>query len=184
MKRRLEQYVRATVDYYPGIFTKEGADIWFDALKKEIIWEVKLSHSIYAVADKGVTFVYSGEEKITGPWNDDLLWIKKRVEDELGETFNCVLLTYFEDGFDYIDWHSDDENDLVPGSSIASVSFGAPRKFLFRVKSSKLKNTVTLRHGSLLVMRNQTQKHYQQSFPKQLKIENGRISLTFRNIRQ
>ena len=81
-------------------------------------------------------------------------------------------------------WHSDDEPALGPEPTIASVSFGAPRRFGFRHRYNKaLKNTyLTMQHGSVLLMQGPTQHFWQHAIPKTAKPTGSRINLTFRKI--
>jgi len=80
-------------------------------------------------------------------------------------------------------WHSDDEQCLGKDTSIASLSFGAQRRFDFRHKASREKVSVQLAHGSLLVMQGSTQTHWQHQIPKSKKITAPRVNLTFRTIK-
>ena len=78
-------------------------------------------------------------------------------------------------------WHSDDEKGL--DSTIVSISLGSQRRFCFRHKKQKeLKKEYQLKHGSILIMKNNTQKEWKHSLPKQMKITEKRINLTFREI--
>ena len=78
--------------------------------------------------------------------------------------------------------HSDDEKSIEDNSSIASVSFGATRKFSFKHKQSKKIISIALEHGSLLLMKDATQKNWLHSLPKSKKITQPRINLTFRRM--
>ena len=79
-------------------------------------------------------------------------------------------------------WHSDDETDLKKNGAIASLSFGAERKFAFKHKQSKEKVDLYLEHGSLLVMKDTTQSHWLHRLPPTKKVTTARINLTFRTI--
>ena len=79
-------------------------------------------------------------------------------------------------------WHSDDETDLKKNGAIASLSFGAERKFAFKHKQSKEKVELYLEHGSLLVMKDTTQSHWLHRLPRTKKVTTARINLTFRTI--
>lgn len=96
------------------------------------------------------------------------------------DTFNGCLCNYYRDGSDYIGPHSDDENQLVPGAFIASISLGASRHFDIIYKASKKKVRLELTNGSLLLMGKNSQKLYQHSVPVEKKIKEPRINLTFR----
>ncbi len=79
-------------------------------------------------------------------------------------------------------WHSDGEKDLKKNGAIASVSFGAQRKFAFKHKEDKEVVGLQLEHGSLLVMKAATQSHWLHRLPPTKKVNSPRINLTFRTI--
>ena len=82
--------------------------------------------------------------------------------------------------------HSDDEKELGPTPSIASVSLGAERAFVMKSKfdlNAKPKRIV-LASGSLLLMKGDTQKNYKHGVPKQSARLEPRVNLTFRAIMQ
>lgn len=73
--------------------------------------------------------------------------------------------------------------------ALVAVSLGAARFFDFHQKPKEAIDTpvklrLTLSSGSIIVMGGETQKHYKHGIPIQKKIEGGRISLTFRRIKQ
>jgi alkylated DNA repair dioxygenase AlkB len=88
----------------------------------------------------------------------------------------------YHDGNEGMGWHSDDEKSIEANSSIASVSFGAQRRFSFRHKQSNKIISVSLEHGSLLVMKDATQKNWLHSLAKSNKVTLPRINLTFRRM--
>lgn len=79
-------------------------------------------------------------------------------------------------------WHSDDEACLGKNTIIASLSFGATRKFAFRHKQSKQKVELLLEQGQLLVMRGSTQTYWHHAIMKSTRITQPRINLTFRTM--
>jgi alkylated DNA repair dioxygenase AlkB len=79
-------------------------------------------------------------------------------------------------------WHSDAEKNLKKNGAIASISFGAERKFTFKHKDSKETVSQNLSHGSLLVMKEETQTHWQHRLPPTKRITTPRVNLTFRTI--
>ena len=88
----------------------------------------------------------------------------------------------YDDGNEGMGWHSDDEKSIEEYSTIGSVSFGAERKFSFKHKQSNKTISVILEHGSLLIMKEGTQKNWLHSLPKSNKIILPRINLTFRRM--
>ena len=100
-----------------------------------------------------------------------------------GVSFNSCLLNRYEDGNQGMAWHSDDEAELGPETVIASVSFGATRKFAFRHRRTRRKFEMLLHHGQLIVMSGQTQAHWQHALMKSTRVTQPRVNLTFRTIR-
>jgi alkylated DNA repair dioxygenase AlkB len=93
------------------------------------------------------------------------------------------LLNLYHNGNEGMGWHSDDEKSLGKNNTtIASLSFGAERKFSFKHKQSKQMVSLVLEHGSLLIMKYATQTNWLHSLPKSKKITQPRINLTFRTI--
>ena len=138
----------------------------------------------YWVGDRGSNYGYSGIRLEPKPWTDTILTIKERVESLTNEQFNSVLLNYYRDGQDSVSWHADDEKELGRHPIIASVSFGAHRKFQFRpkAKDDKRRFQMELRHGSVLVMGNTLQNKWLHQLPKISGLKESRINLTFRKI--
>jgi alkylated DNA repair dioxygenase AlkB/23S rRNA G2445 N2-methylase RlmL len=95
--------------------------------------------------------------------------------------FNVCLLNFYEDGQQRIGWHSDRE-EIGRTTPIASVSLGAPRKFLVRSQNDGRKDRASLQltSGSIVVMEPSCQTNYLHSVPKEAEVTSGRINLTFR----
>ena len=74
------------------------------------------------------------------------------------------------------------EKDLVKNGAIASLSFGAERKFSLRHKKTKEKISLLLEHGSLLLMTGVTQTYWQHCMPPTKRVIEPRVNLTFRSI--
>lgn len=133
--------------------------------------------------DEGKYYSYSGIGSLSNPWNKGLYHIKSKIEEVAKIHFNSVLLNWYRDGTDYLNWHADDEKELGKNPIIASVNFGETRDFVIRKNNDVTKKIIIpLEHGSLLIMRGELQHFWQHSVPKRLNIEFSRINLTFRSI--
>lgn len=129
------------------------------------------------------TYSYSGTQNNPSQWTETLLTLKEQVENKSGHKFNSALLNLYRHGQDSVTWHSDDEPELGESPVIASLSFGATRKFQLRHKKDKaLKREFILTDGSLLVMREGTQENWEHQIPKTSKLVGNRINITFRKI--
>lgn len=134
-------------------------------------------------ADSGLTYTYSHIKLEPTPWNELLLDLKKRIEDSCQVEFNSVLCNYYRHGSDYVAWHSDNEPELGHEPVIASLSFGATRKFVLREKRDKKKKIeLNLKSGDLLLMSGKTQELYEHQISKTKKEKEGRVNLTFRQV--
>lgn len=134
--------------------------------------------------DPGKSYTYSGISMPPLPWTETLRAIKSRIEGVVHAGFNSVLLNCYRSGKDGVSWHSDDEPELGPQPIIGSLSLGGTRVLQLRHKIRKYLPRVELAlgAGSLLVMRDQTQRYWQHRIPKTKKSVAPRINLTFRVI--
>ena len=135
------------------------------------------------IGDPGTSYRYSGVRFEPSSWPRALGVIRKAVSAAAGEDFNSVLANLYRDGNDTMGWHSDDEPELGAQPIIASLSLGAERKFVLKSRAAggdRLE--LQLAHGSLLVMRGDTQRNYKHSLPRTKKASGERINLTFRRI--
>jgi alkylated DNA repair dioxygenase AlkB len=135
------------------------------------------------IGDPGAAYRYSGVRFEPSSWPRALGVIRKAVSAAAGEQFNSVLANLYRDGNDSMGWHSDDEPELGAQPIIASLSLGATRKFVLKSRApdgDKLE--LMLAHGSLLVMRGDTQKNFRHALPRTRRAIGPRLNLTFRRI--
>ncbi|MFW5815395.1 MAG: alpha-ketoglutarate-dependent dioxygenase AlkB family protein [Wenzhouxiangella sp.] len=134
-------------------------------------------------ADPGVGYRYSGLSLEARPWTDDLALIRQIVERRTGCCFNSVLCNFYRDGRDYMGWHADNEPELGPEPVIASVSFGAQRRFVLKPRTGGPERVeFELESGSLLLMCGDVQEHWLHQLPRAMRVSEARINLTFRKI--
>lgn len=133
--------------------------------------------------DSHAAYTYSGLTLQPTAWNPLLNYLRDALEKVSGIRFNSVLLNWYRSGDDHISWHSDAEKELGENPIIASINFGATRRFLLRRNDDhKEKIEIKLGHGSLLIMRGALQHHWQHSVPKEKCVKDSRFNLTFRVI--
>ena len=181
-----------TVQYYGKVIQEMVADDYFEKLMQNIAWEndqaiifgrqITTKRKVAWYGDQGYEYTYSNVNRYALPWTVELLELRQRVQQLTGERFNSCLLNLYHTGEEGMAWHSDDETDLKKNGVIASLSFGAERRFAFKHKQSKEKVELYLEHGSLLVMKDTTQSHWLHRLPPTKKVSTARINLTFRTI--
>lgn len=133
--------------------------------------------------DAGCNYRYSGVSYAPQPLGPVLQALRACVEAACGNRFNSVLLNLYRDGSDAMGWHSDDEPELGPAPVIASVSLGAPRRFLLRSRTMpRQRQSLELPDGSLLLMEAPLQAHWQHALPRTRRPCGPRLNLTWRQI--
>ncbi|AYN06247.1 MULTISPECIES: alpha-ketoglutarate-dependent dioxygenase AlkB [unclassified Flavobacterium] len=180
------------VNYYGKLFSREKADFYRDTLLNAIEWKndeaiifgklIITKRKVAWYGDSPFEYSYSNTTKKALSWTPELLELKAFIEKKTGETFNSCLLNLYHTGDEGMAWHSDAEKDLKKNGAIASVSFGAERKFAFKHKDTKETISLILEHGSLLVMKDTTQSHWLHRLPPTKTISKPRVNLTFRTI--
>ncbi|MCC9043240.1 alpha-ketoglutarate-dependent dioxygenase AlkB [Myroides sp. M-43] len=180
------------VDYYGIVLNKQQSDFYYTQLMSDIEWQndqavifgkkVITKRKVAWYGDIAFNYTYSNITKTALAWTEDLLALKKFVEEKTGETYNSCLLNLYHSGQEGMTWHSDAEKDLKKHGAIASVSFGAVRKFAFKHKENGVKIDVVLDHGSLLVMKGNTQENWLHRLAPTKLVHTPRINLTFRTI--
>ena len=178
--------------YYGKILTFDEANRYFHSLLQNIPWKndeavvfgkhIVTKRKTAWYGDSNYLYNYSNSAKQALPWTRELMNIKQIIENASNTKFNSCLLNLYHGGNEGLGWHSDDEKSIQENSTIASISFGAERKFSFKHKQSKKTISLLLEHGSLLLMKERTQKNWLHSLPKSKKIIQPRINLTFRRM--
>lgn len=183
----------AIFEYYPNFFEPELATSLFQKLHEETPWQqdnllifnklIPQPRLTCLFGNEGKPYSYSGITMHPQPWNSTIMFIKNEIETVISENFTTVLANLYRDERDSNGWHADNEKELGRNPIIASVSFGEERKF--QVKHNSIatdKFTLNLQHGSLLLMKEDSQTHYKHQIPKATNVKKSRINLTFRTI--
>lgn len=181
-----------TVKYYGKLMSTQTASHYLEVLLDDIEWKndeavifgkhILTKRKVAWYGDQEFEYTYSNTTKKALPWTATLLELKEIAEKTLGETFNSCLLNLYHNGEEGMAWHSDGEKDLKKNGAIGSMSFGAERKFAFKHKESKQTVSLILEHGSLLVMKDDTQTNWLHRLPPTKQTHKARVNLTFRTI--
>ena len=181
-----------TVNYFGKIISQQEANHYYNLLLNTIEWRndeavifgkhIITARKVAWYADKNFPYTYSNTTKQALAWTKELLELKEIAEKLSGTKYNSCLLNLYHNGNEGMAYHSDDEKALGKNTSIASMSFGAERKFLFKHKTNKQTVSLLLEHGSLLIMKDTTQTHWLHRLPTTTKINTPRINLTFRTM--
>ena len=184
----------AEIEYHPQFFGLEEANALFDKLYQNTQWveeDIRVYGKIYKqprltafFANNQKKYGYANISMIPQPFPPLLNAIKTKVEAATQTQFSSCLLNLYRDGNDSNGWHADNEKQLGINPVIASLSLGAERFFHLKHKTKPhLKHKLILKHGSLLVMKEETQHFWLHQIPKTKKQIGKRINLTFRYIK-
>ena len=133
--------------------------------------------------DEGVVYRYSHTVHRATGWAPFVESIRDDLQACLNTRFNFVLGNLYRDGKDAMGWHADDEPELGNEPCIASLSFGASRRFDLRARDgSGRRASVILEPGSLLLMQGRSQRDSQHALPRTKATIGPRINLTFRRV--
>lgn len=178
---------------YLNFFKREKSDFYFQQLTETLAWKhepirmfgklVMQPRLTALYGDPERPYGYSGISMVPLDWTDELVEMRKAIEEFTEVRFTHVLCNLYRDGQDSMGWHRDNEAVLGKNPSIASVTFGATRIFQLRHYETKGNRIdVPLIHGSLLMMTGESQHHWEHQIPKTKKNLGPRINLTFRKL--
>lgn len=179
--------------YFSEVFSASLADKYLQALVDQITWS-QLPIQLFGrqvlqprltawCADPEINICYSGVTYQPQQWLPYLREIKTAVEALAGCRFNGVLLNYYRDGQDSMGWHRDNESYLGVEPAIVSVSLGAERTFRLRHRvAASDPVSLELEHGSVLLMRGNSQVYWEHCLPKRKRVNARRVNLTFRYV--
>ena len=178
--------------YFGRIISEEQINVFYEELINKIDWknevvvmfgkEITTKRKVAFYSEPNIQYRYSQRTKKGLSWIPMLLQIKNIVESYTQSQYNACLLNLYHNGNEAMGWHADNEVEIIPNSSIASLSLGAARKFSFKNKATKETISLLLENGSLLEMKGALQNHWLHSLPKSSKIIMPRINLTFRQM--
>jgi alkylated DNA repair dioxygenase AlkB len=133
-------------------------------------------------SDVSVGYQYSNQRADSKPMTDSLNSMLTLVNSKYNANYNGILVNKYKTGEDYISAHSDDERNLHKTAGVVSISYGATRKFRIRSKKDKkLKTDFKLFSGVMLQMGGNFQKEFTHEIPVEKRVNEERISFTFRN---
>lgn len=160
-----------------------GSQTLFVELLKAVVWDERMRAR--KAASFGVPYNYSGIAWPANPFPEMLLAVRDRLTERLGWQPNSCLAHYYPGGASTMGYHSDATDELDPGTGIAIVSLGSERDISFRYQQDRQRlEHYHLPSGSLLYMTPAMQHDWKHAILASQATEGGRISLTFRRMKQ
>jgi len=164
----------------------------FQQIVAETSWHTQLTRKngdtyrpprrIALYGELGQSYNFSGLSVPAVPFSALISDLRSRVEEHTSARFNAAFLNFYEDHNHSIGFHSDDEEELGVNPTIASLSFGETRVFTMRHKfrHDVPDVNIPLLDGTLLLMKGETQRHWEHGIERQEEQCGPRLNLTFR----
>ena len=182
----------ADVTYFPNWLTHKHAKHLMDYFVKSLQWQQpkitlygqeRLIPRLQAwYGDPNTQYEYSKLSMQPLAWDSRLYKLKQACENQCGTKFNSVLANFYRHGNDSMGMHADNEPELGEQAVIASVSLGQSRRFTFKHIHTKATQKIQLEHGSLLLMKGDTQQYWQHGINKSKTQLGPRLNFTFRYV--
>ena len=161
-------------------FIENSADL-FNFLIAKVDWDERMTAR--KTASYGKAYNYSQIEYPYQVFLPEIETINNKLKPIIGFEPNNCLINYYLDGKSKMGYHSDQIDILEENTGIAIISIGETRTLKFRnIEDSEIFLPYDLVAGSLIYMTQEIQNIWQHSIPKS-NTENGRISLTFRQLK-
>jgi alkylated DNA repair dioxygenase AlkB len=154
------------VDWFPEWLTPEAAARALTQLIGEVEWRqdmmgtpagrVPLPRLTAWQGEPDAVYVYSGIRNVPQPWTPTVAELRSAAQASCQARFNSVLINRYRTGTDSMGWHADREPELG------------------------VQPVISLKGGSLLVMKGNTQADWRHRVPKEPRVAGERINLTFR----
>jgi alkylated DNA repair dioxygenase AlkB len=183
----------AWLDFEPAWLSADEAARCLAAVRAEVAWVAReiviygkriMQPRLVGWAGE-VPYRYSGQTLEPRPFTATIRALTERVNAFAGTRFNHVLCNRYRDGRDNMGLHADDEPELGPDPVVATLSLGATRRMTLvpRRPRDGERRALELPSGSLLVMRGACQRRFRHGIPREPRVTDERISVTFRAIR-
>ncbi|KAK1088472.1 hypothetical protein LTR48_001543 [Friedmanniomyces endolithicus] len=120
-----------------SVFTQLNSEVQWQRMHHQTGEVPRLVCCQGSIAKDGSMPVYrhpSDETLPLQPWSPTVETVRQAAELAVGHPLNHALIQLYRGGTDYISEHSDKTLDIMKGSSIVNVSFGAQRTMRLRTK--------------------------------------------------
>jgi alkylated DNA repair dioxygenase AlkB len=174
--RRIELAGGAWLEHHPDWL--EGHTRVFEALASQVPWQSHRRQMYDREVDVPRLVARAPEQ---GPISDLLRGLSQTLSARYQWALDSITLAHYRTGRDSVAFHGDKLGRLVDDSIVATVSVGAPRRFLIRPAAGGPSLTFDLGWGDLFVMGGTCQRTWHHAIPKRAHAD-PRISIMFRPV--
>ena len=164
----------AWLDLQPGWL--RGHERVFEALERTTRWRTEERQMYERVVDVPRMFAVLPDD---GPGHPILLAIRRALSAHYATEFVRTSLALYRDGRDSVALHGDYVARRMQEALVATVSVGAPRRFLVKSAEGGSSLALSLGWGDLLVMGGSAQRTHRHGVPKVAHAD-PRIAIMFR----
>lgn len=172
--RRVELAEGAWLDVARGWLTGDGE--LFRQLETRVAWRAESRVMYDRVVEVPRRFAVIEHALELHPVLEDM---RAALDARYATRFERLSVALYRDGKDSVAWHGDYVARRMRDALVATVSVGAPRKFLVRPAGGGASLALSLGWGDLLVMGGSCQRTHQHAVPKVARAE-PRIAIMFR----
>lgn len=172
--RRLQLDEHSWVDHAPGWLL--GHETVFQALLEGTAWRSEKMAMYERVVDVPRLLARLPDD---GPMPPVLEEMRRALSTRYEVALENTTLALYRDGSDSVAMHGDRVARELPCAHVATVSVGAPRRFLLRPVEQGAPRTLQLGWGDLLVMGGACQRLWRHGVPK-ARSAGARITIMYR----
>jgi alkylated DNA repair dioxygenase AlkB len=174
--RRIDLGQGAWIDLAPGWL--RGHARVFDALVRDTRWRSEERKMYDRMVDVPRLYAALPDD---GPGHPSIETMRRALDRRYAAAFERVSLALYRDGQDSVAWHGDYVARRMETAIVATVSVGAPRRFLLRPHGGGRSIAHSIGWGDLIVMGGTCQRTFQHAVPKAARAD-PRIAIMFRPI--
>jgi alkylated DNA repair dioxygenase AlkB len=171
-RRRIELAAGAWIDHVPAWVS--GHDTLFEQLERDLPWRTETMKMYDRVVE--VPRLLAAVDPTTVPLLEAM---RETLSREYGEPFLYITAALYRSGSDSVAMHGDTTARNMLSSQVATVSLGAPRRFLMRPNEGGPSRHLPLGRGDLVVMGGTFQRTWRHGIPKVASAD-PRMALMFR----
>jgi alkylated DNA repair dioxygenase AlkB len=153
-----------------------GDDALFELLRRRVAWRSERRVMYERAVDVPRQIAALDDAADLHPVLEEM---RAALDARYATRFERLSVAFYRDGRDSVAWHGDRVARRMPEALVATVSVGAPRKFLLRPTGGGESIPLSLGRGDLLVMGGSCQRTYQHAIPKVSRAD-PRIAIMFR----
>jgi alkylated DNA repair dioxygenase AlkB len=174
--RRIELASGAWLEHHPDWL--QGHTRVFEALAGQVPWQSHRRQMYDREVDVPRLVARAPEQ---GPVSELLRGLSQTLSARYQWALESITLAHYRTGRDSVAFHGDKLGRFVDDSVVATVSVGAPRRFLIRPAAGGPSLAFDLGWGDLFVMGGTCQRTWHHAIPKRAHAD-PRISIMFRPI--